>query len=753
MKVLLRIRRVQRLSLLLPIAVLLLLGAGAGAQIVLQPLTTFGTNGDGTIRPGDFDYAFLTSSNGLQRGLAYNPTTGHLIIVNRNPIGAETINIIDAFTGTNVSELDQSSRTFGGSADFAYDMVGVADDGAIYVGNLTTSGALVEFILYRWESETNLQTRVYGPANPGNTTSGNSRWGDTLAVRGSGINTEVLIASRGTLAAVLRPTDSSMATFSAATLTNTVTGALGFGLAFGPGNTFYSKFASAEGNPLYNFTYDALAGTATTNYVYQATTFPGRVGPIMVNPASNLLAAIEMTAATAPDRVRLYDVSNPANAPGLLDRQELAMWTNGNSIFAGALAFGSSNLYALNADNGIVAYTLTPGTATLPPLIFAQPPSKVVQITSNAVFTVGVDGSNPLAYQWLFNSNYIADATNSTLTLTNVATANGGYYAVIVTNNHGAVTSSVALLTVLPNYGNLLVYEPFAYPVGTILVGQGEWTMTSAAANGAMEAGNLIVPGLRESFGNRYTWTNNSSVRKPFGQYTSGEVFASFAFRLDTPSTTANNETTAGFSFGTSTTFPLKVNIIGDGAGGYNFGLYKGGGVTGNGLIDTSHTFNAGDTVFIVVRYAFDSSTLNGDNCSMWINPDVTTFGSNAPPAPTIANIGIGVSQASWTFIDRFFWRHSAPGYVKRTSDELRVGFSWAEVTPPAPPSLLIQPSGANVIISWPIYNSEGYSLQSNGRVDDSGGWETVGTQPVPQNGTNTVTVSASGTKFYRLIK
>ena len=161
---------------------------------VLQPSPTFGTNGDGTLRPGDFGYPFITADgNRSQRGMAYNPTTGHLIVVNRNPSGSETIEVIDAQTGASISQLDQSSRAIGGSTDFPYNMVGVADDGAIYVGDLTTSGALVEFILYRWENETNLQTRVYGPANPGNITSGNSRWGDTLAVRGSGLSTEILV--------------------------------------------------------------------------------------------------------------------------------------------------------------------------------------------------------------------------------------------------------------------------------------------------------------------------------------------------------------------------------------------------------------------------------------------------------------------------------------------------------------------------------------------------------------------------------
>ena len=323
----------------------------------------------------------------------------------------------------------------------------------------------------------------------------------------------------------------------------------------------------------------------------------------------------------------------------------------------------------------------------------------------------------------------------------------------VVTNDYGAVTSAVAVLTVLPNYGDLLVYDPFAYAVGTMLPGQGDWTVTSAAANGAVEAGNLTVPGLALSVGDRYTWTNSSSVRKPFGQYSAGEVYCSFAFRMDSAITGTGNETTAGFSFGTSTTFPLKINIIGNGSGGYQFGVYKGGGTTGNGSIDASHTFAPGDTVFVVARYVFRGS-IAADTCDLWINPDPATFGAGTAPTATIADAGSGFTPSSgWTAIDRFFWRWAGSGYTKRTSDELRVGFSWAEVTPPAPPSLSVALSGASAVLSWPTNHSAGYNLQSNPLVTDSGGWEAVGAPVVVQGNNNTVTVAASGTRFFRLKK
>ena len=66
-----------------------------------------------------------------------------------------------------------------------------------------------------------------------------------------------------------------------------------------------------------------------------------------------------------------------------------------------------------------------------------------------ATLTVVASGTFPLNCQWSFNSNSIAGATNTTLTLTNVQPANGGVYSITVSNLYGSVVSSNATLTVL----------------------------------------------------------------------------------------------------------------------------------------------------------------------------------------------------------------------------------------------------------------------------------------------------------------
>ncbi|MEO7298408.1 MAG: immunoglobulin domain-containing protein [Verrucomicrobiota bacterium] len=105
----------------------------------------------------------------------------------------------------------------------------------------------------------------------------------------------------------------------------------------------------------------------------------------------------------------------------------------------------------------IVLAVLTPcnGFAQLVPNITTQPQNQSVVASSNATFTVVASGQSPLSYQWSFagtnltNSAHISGVTASTLTISNVVASDAGNYQVVVTNKHGSVTSSNAVLIVL----------------------------------------------------------------------------------------------------------------------------------------------------------------------------------------------------------------------------------------------------------------------------------------------------------------
>ena len=81
--------------------------------------------------------------------------------------------------------------------------------------------------------------------------------------------------------------------------------------------------------------------------------------------------------------------------------------------------------------------------------ITANPISQNVDYNQPVTFNVGASSQFPLGYQWRFNSNSIAGATNSAYAIANVSANNAGYYDCVVTNTSVyAATSSPALLVV-----------------------------------------------------------------------------------------------------------------------------------------------------------------------------------------------------------------------------------------------------------------------------------------------------------------
>lgn len=86
-----------------------------------------------------------------------------------------------------------------------------------------------------------------------------------------------------------------------------------------------------------------------------------------------------------------------------------------------------------------------------PPAIIQQPVSQTILMGKNATFNTMTVGSQPLTYQWYFNTNTpLAGAQSKTLSLANAASSNAGNYMLVVTNNYGATTSAVANLTLVP---------------------------------------------------------------------------------------------------------------------------------------------------------------------------------------------------------------------------------------------------------------------------------------------------------------
>ncbi len=105
-------------------------------------------------------------------------------------------------------------------------------------------------------------------------------------------------------------------------------------------------------------------------------------------------------------------------------------------------ANGSTNQPVAWMDQ--VSYT----TNDLAPEILTDPASTLVMPGNNAVFRASAEGFPPLRYQWQFNGQEISGASFPQLTVPKVQPADAGEYRVMVMNDYGAITSSVAVLTI-----------------------------------------------------------------------------------------------------------------------------------------------------------------------------------------------------------------------------------------------------------------------------------------------------------------
>jgi hypothetical protein len=68
----------------------------------------------------------------------------------------------------------------------------------------------------------------------------------------------------------------------------------------------------------------------------------------------------------------------------------------------------------------------------------------------DAVFDVGAIGSGSLFYQWYFNGQQIAGATNSSYELSSIQFTNAGLYDVVVSSQYGSVTNTTYQVVVNP---------------------------------------------------------------------------------------------------------------------------------------------------------------------------------------------------------------------------------------------------------------------------------------------------------------
>jgi hypothetical protein len=395
---------------------------------------------------------YVTTGN-LERGIGYNPVTKNVLLLGR--FGGPKVYVLNAADGGDgsvdtgeprvLSLIDEAGEGPVVGGTFTLNLVGGAEDGAVYACNLATSLGTVR--IYRWandQPDTPVSVAYSGDpleglASPG--TGQDIRFGDNFAVRGSGTGTQLIQVARNGKYVLIYTTTDGLAFTPKVFTSPALQGKGGLGVAFGAGNTFWSK---VNGASLQRVQFDLGTGQLQVLGEVATTVIAAGVTGLAVDPVARRLATVDYAAHT----LAVYDISDPAGPIPIGDPLPFPT-ANANANGTAAAALGGEDVFGLDTNNGLLAARIEKSVVADPPVIVTQPAGATVYAGGSHTFGVAAQGTPPFSYQWLFDDNvFLPGATNAQLTLTNLTPAQSGRYSVAITNAAGFVVSGPATLTV-----------------------------------------------------------------------------------------------------------------------------------------------------------------------------------------------------------------------------------------------------------------------------------------------------------------
>jgi autotransporter-associated beta strand protein len=165
----------------------------------------------------------------------------------------------------------------------------------------------------------------------------------------------------------------------------------------------------------------------------------------------------------------------------------------------GSIDLTASDLTYSGLPPGFIgAFTVTSNSIVFevfgPPVIAAQPQSLTVLMGGMAIFSVAVNNSPGLGYQWFKDGVAIEGATGSSLTILNAQAADIGSYTIVVSNGAGSVTSDAARLSIA---AVALVNHAPTFNSGFLEGSIRQMLSESVALNGSTTiTGDLFAPGI-----------------------------------------------------------------------------------------------------------------------------------------------------------------------------------------------------------------------------------------------------------------
>lgn len=243
-----------------------------------------------------------------------------------------------------------------------------------------------------------------------------------------------------------------------------------------------------------------------------------------------------------------------------------------------------------------------------------------------------------------------------------------------------------SLFLLLSSFGQQLMHEPFNYipdPVnGLFAQSGGVWVRINSGDSILLVSGSLSYPGLEASTANRVKYDGSGSdYYRAFTSQTSGTVYSSFILNV---SALGGLTTTGGYFTGfiqdaSPSLFGATVwSRLSTTAGKYNIGISTRS--SSSPISWLADDLDPGASYFIVTAYEMIAGTAN-DVAKIWLN---TTAIGAAEPTPSAT---ASVATADLASVARLFLRQdNATNTPFIEIDEIRVGTTWASVTPSGAP-------------------------------------------------------------------
>jgi pectin methylesterase-like acyl-CoA thioesterase len=277
-----------------------------------------------------------------------------------------------------------------------------------------------------------------------------------------------------------------------------------------------------QNGTVYSLVASNAVGVVTNNMMLTVIVTPSITG--LNNQAATVgdNVSIPATVAGVPTPLLRWRLNGTNLSDGATGNGSTISGSVGDTLAINSAQAADTGVYSLVASNmaSIVtnAMTLTVSVGNVAPFMTGPADQTGVQ-TSNATFTASVSGLPVPTLQWRVNGANISDATNSSLTVSNVQYSQNGFvYSLVASNVAGAITNGANLFVLVPptisaQPTNLVVTNTqtttFSVTASGVPAPVYQWYFNSSVISGAM-ASNYVLAAAPANMGNYFVIVSNS---------------------------------------------------------------------------------------------------------------------------------------------------------------------------------------------------------------------------------------------------